>query len=115
MSQVKIYHNPRCSKSRQTLEILKQQGIEPVIVEYLKQPLTTAEIQAILQALDITAHQLLRVKEAEYKQHSLSRQSSETQIIDAMLASPKLIERPIVTNNGRARIGRPPESVIEIL
>lgn len=115
MSQVKIYHNPRCSKSRQTLEILKQQGIEPVIVEYLKDPLSTVELQSILQALDINAHQLLRVKEAEYKEHALSPQSSDTQIIDAILASPKLMERPIVTHNGSARIGRPPESVLEIL
>ena len=115
VSQVEILHNPRCSKSRQTLELLNQQGVEPTIIEYLKEPLSADYISQILSALDIEAHQLLRTKEAEYKEHGLSAQSSQADIIAAMIASPKLIERPIVIKEGRARIGRPPESVLEIL
>ena len=115
MSQVQIYHNPRCSKSRQTLELLQQQGIDANIIEYLKQPPTAEQLKAILTALKISAHQLLRVKEAEYKLHNLTAQSDEATIIAAMIASPKLIERPIVINGQSARIGRPPESVLEIL
>jgi len=115
VSQVQIYHNPRCSKSRQTLELLQQQGVDATIIEYLKQPPTAEQLKAILTALEIDAHQLLRVKEAEYKSHNLSAQSDETTIIAAMIESPKLIERPIVINGQRARIGRPPESVLEIL
>lgn len=115
MSQVEILHNPRCSKSRQTLEILTQQGIEPTVIEYLKEPLSADFIGKILTALDIEAHQLLRTKEAEYKEHNLSPDSSQTDIIAAMIASPKLIERPVVLKDGQARIGRPPESVLEII
>jgi arsenate reductase len=115
VSKVEIYHNPRCSKSRQTLEILTRQGIEPSIVEYLKQPPSSADLKAILKALNISAHQLLRVKEAEYKEHNLSVNSSEDEIIAAMISSPKLIERPIVINDGKACIGRPPEAILEIL
>ncbi|EPJ43223.1 MAG: glutaredoxin family protein [Osedax symbiont Rs1] len=115
MSQVEIYHNPRCSKSRQTLEILQQRGIEASIIEYLKQPPSREQIKAILKALDMTAHQLLRVKEAEYQEYKLSADTAEEDIISAMIAAPKLIERPIVIKAGKARIGRPPESVLEIL
>jgi len=115
VSQVKIFHNPRCSKSRQTLELLKQQGIEPEVIEYLKQPPTASELTALLKALNFDAHQLLRVKEVEYKEHALSPTSGHEQIVAAMLASPKLIERPIVVNGEQACIGRPPESVLEIL
>jgi len=115
VSKVEIYHNPRCSKSRQTLEILTQHGIEPTIVEYLKQPPSADDLKAILAALNINAHALLRVKEAEYKEHNLSPDSSEDDIINAMINSPKLIERPIVINDGKARIGRPPEAILEIL
>ncbi len=115
VSQVEIYHNPRCSKSRQTLEILQQQGIEATIIEYLKQPPSREQIKAILKALDMTAHQLLRVKEAEYQEYNLSADTTEEDIISAMIAAPKLIERPIVIKAGKARIGRPPESVLEIL
>lgn len=115
VSQVKIFHNPRCSKSRQTLELLKQQGIEPEVIEYLKQAPTALELEQVLKALNLDAHQLLRVKEAEYKEHALSPASTDQQIIAAMLVSPKLIERPIVINGDTARIGRPPESVLEIL
>jgi len=115
VSQVKIFHNPRCSKSRQTLELIKQQGIEPEVIEYLKQPPSAIELEQVLKALHINAHQLLRVKEAEYNEHGLNLSSEHDQIIAAMTASPKLIERPIVINGDKARIGRPPESVLEIL
>jgi arsenate reductase len=115
VSQVEIYHNPRCSKSRQTLELVEAQGIKPIIVEYLKTPPTSDTIKTILNALDFNAHQLLRAKEPEYKEHNLNKDASEEAIIAAMIASPKLIERPIVIKGDKARIGRPPESVLEIL
>ena len=115
MSRVEIYHNPRCSKSRQTLELIKAQGIDPTITQYLKNVPTSDQLKAILKALKMEAHQLLRSKEAEYKTHNLSKESSQEDIISAMLASPNLIERPIVINNNCARIGRPPESVLDIL
>ncbi len=116
MSQVVIYHNPRCSKSRQTLELIKEKGITPDVREYLKDTPTAAELKTVLNALGLSARALLRTKEQEYMDNGLSDLSlSEEQIINVMVANPKLIERPIVIKNGQARIGRPPESVLEIL
>ncbi|ADJ27160.1 arsenate reductase (glutaredoxin) [Nitrosococcus watsonii] len=116
MSQVSIYHNPRCSKSRQTLQLLREQGIEPVIIEYLKSPPTPAQLSEILQLLDKQPRDLMRQKEAEYEDNGLDNPSlSREQLIAAMLAYPILIERPIVLANGKAAIGRPPEKVLEIL
>ena len=111
-----IYHNPRCSKSRQTLELIKNQDVEPEIVLYLETPLDAKTIAGLLKKLGISARQLLRKGEQAYKEHSLSDTSlSETQLIDAMVKSPKLIERPIVVVDNKAVIGRPPELVLEIL
>jgi len=111
-----IYHNPRCSKSRQTLELIKNQDIEPEIVLYLETPLDAKTIAGLLKKLGISARQLLRKGEQAYKEHNLSDTSlSETQLIDAMVKSPKLIERPIVVVDNKAVIGRPPELVLEIL
>ena len=116
MSEIQIYHNPRCSKSRQTLALLQQQGIEPSVIEYLKDVPSAADIESLLSKLGITARELLRTKEDAFKEHNLSDTSlSDADIIRAMVASPKLIERPIVVNGNQARIGRPPEQVLEIL
>ncbi len=113
---ITIYHNPRCSKSRETLKLLQEKGIEPEIREYLKEIPSADELRAILARLGIGARDLLRKKEAEYKEAGLDDQSlSDDAIIDAMTRFPKLIERPIVINGDRARIGRPPESVLEII
>ncbi|MFC3680829.1 arsenate reductase (glutaredoxin) [Bacterioplanoides pacificum] len=116
MSEIQIYHNPRCSKSRQTLALLQEKGIEPQVVEYLKQVPSAADIQSLLKKLGISARELLRSKEDAYKEHNLADASlSDDDIISAMIASPKLIERPIVVNGDQARIGRPPEQVLEII
>ena len=113
---VTIYHNPRCSKSRQTLELLKQQGIEPDTIEYLKTPPSKTELKRVLKMLGISARDLLRSKEPEYKALGLDNPKlAEDAIIDAMIATPKLMERPIVIANNKAAIGRPPEQVLEIL
>lgn len=113
---VDIYHNPRCSKSRETLELLEARGVEPSVIEYLKEPPDAIELRQILDLLGISARELLRTSEAPYKQLGLQNPSlSEDQIIEAILKFPILMERPIVITNGKARIGRPPESVLEIL
>ncbi len=113
---VKIYHNPRCSKSRETLKLLEDRGIQAEIVEYLKQPPTAAELQAILVKLGMQPRELMRTKEAEYKDNILDDPSlSDAELIEAMVRIPKLIERPIVIHNDKAAVGRPPENVLAIL
>jgi arsenate reductase len=114
MSQVTIYHNPRCSKSRQTLELLKQNDVEPEVVEYLKTPPNAAELKDILEKLGLSADQLMRKKEA-YKELGLAGINNEDELITAMVNNPKLIERPIVIRGNKAAIGRPPEAVLDIL
>ena len=116
MSAISIYHNPRCSKSRQTLALLEQQGVKPEIVEYLKTPPTADELDTILGQLGINARELLRKTEAIYKELNLADKTlTDQQLIQAMCEHPKLIERPIVIHNGKAKIGRPPEAVLEII
>ncbi len=116
MSEVIIYHNPRCSKSRQTLALLEQKKIKPTVVEYLKTPPTEQELHDIIKQLNCNARDLLRRGEAIYKELNLADNSlSEQQLITAMCDHPKLIERPIVIHNGKAKIGRPPEAVLDIL
>lgn len=111
-----IYHNPRCSKSRQTLSLLQDQGLEPEIELYLETPPNSQTLSLLLKKLGLNARQLLRRGEQEYKDQNLADASlSEQQLIAAMTQYPKLIERPIVVNGQRAAIGRPPESVLEIL
>ena len=113
---IRILHNPRCSKSRATLALLYQQGIVPEITLYLETPPAAGEISSILEMLGMTPRDLMRRDEAEYKQQGLDNESlSEDELIGAMVATPKLIQRPIVLNGDRAAIGRPPESVLEIL
>jgi arsenate reductase (glutaredoxin) len=113
---VTIYHNPNCSKSRKTLELLKENDIEPTIVEYLKTPPTVDKLKEIISQLGITSRDLIRKKEDEYFEHGLGDPSlSDEQIIAYMARYPILIERPIVLANGKAAIGRPPEEVLEII
>lgn len=114
--KVTIYHNPRCSKSRQTMEILHSKSIQPDVVEYLNTPADFDTLDNLLNMLNIEPRQLMRKGEAEYKDNNLADESlSRQQLIEAMVKFPKLMERPIVVKNGKAAIGRPPESVLEIL
>ncbi|MEX1828817.1 arsenate reductase (glutaredoxin) [Luteibacter sp. CQ10] len=108
-----IWHNPRCSKSRETLALLQARGLEPAVVEYLKTPPSAAEIDAVLTMLGIGPRELMRRGEAEYA--SVSADASRDALIAAMVAMPKLIERPVVIHDGKAAIGRPPEAVLAIL
>lgn len=111
-----IYHNPRCSKSRQTLQLLQERGIEPDVVLYLDTPPDAKTLGAIIEKLGITPRQLLRKGEDEYKEANLADTSlSDQQLIDAMVAHPRLIERPIVLHGDKAALGRPPENVLAIL
>ena len=110
-----IYHNPRCSKSRQALGILRENAEEPDVVEYLKEPLGQAELGALLQRLKVPAHNLLRTKEDEYTELGLSPDTSEEDILTAIEHHPILLERPIVVKGRRAVIARPPELVEELL
>jgi arsenate reductase len=113
---VEIYHNPRCSKSRQTLELLQENGVDAEITEYLKTPPDAAELGRILDMLGMEPRDLMRRKEPEYKAAGLDDPSlSREALIQGMVDNPKLIERPIVISDGKAAIGRPPEKVLEIL
>lgn len=113
---VTIYHNPRCSKSRQTLALLESRGLAPQRIEYLKSPPDRATLAALLRKLGLPASALIRRKEAEFAALGLAEPGvTEDQMLDAMATHPKLIERPIVVVGRRARIGRPPEAVLEIL
>ena len=113
---VKILHNPRCSKSRETLALLKEKGIDPVVVEYLVDTPKAAELIEIISMLHIRPRDLMRKKEAPYKELGLDDPSlTDEQLIAAMVAHPKLIERPIVIAGGKAALGRPPQAVLEIL
>ena len=116
MTDLTLYHNPRCSKSRGALELLEARGLSPTVVRYLETPPTAAQLTDLLTKLKISARQLLRTGEDEYKTLNLADSSlSDAQLIDAMAAHPKLIERPILVAGDRAIIGRPPENVLEIL
>lgn len=113
---VVIFHNPLCSKSRATLELLKARGIAPQVVEYLKTPPSAAGLDDILRRLELEPRALMRTKEAEYRQAGLDDPTwSRDALIRAMVEHPKLIERPIVLNGRRAALGRPPEAVLKIL
>lgn len=113
---VSIYHNPRCSKSRQTLALLEERGIEPEIILYLDTPPSATTLKKLLKLLAISPRDLLRKGEETYKNNNLKNPDlSDAELIAAMVEFPKLIERPIVTANGKAALGRPPEQVLEIL
>lgn len=111
-----IYHNPRCSKSRQTLQLLEEHGVQPEIVKYLETPPDAATLTTLLDMLGLEPRQLMRKGESEYKTLGLDNPDLDRcALIRAMVATPKLIERPIVVSNGKAALGRPPENVLEIL
>ena len=113
---VTIYHNPRCSKSRQTLALLQDRGVTPTVVEYLKTPPDAATLGDILAKLGCPPRQLMRVKEAVYRELGLGDENlSDADLIQAMVDNPILIERPIVLAGDRAALGRPPEAVLAIL
>lgn len=114
-NQMTIYHNPRCSKSRQTLELLQSKGVEPKVFEYLKEPMNKSQLEDLFKALDKKAKDVLRTKEEEYKALSINF-DDDSQVIEAIISHPKILERPIViTSDGKAAIGRPPENVLALL
>ena len=116
MKEFTIYHNPRCSKSRQTLQILRDRGIEPNIVEYLKTPLQKDELKKISTSLGLRPKEFVRKNERDFKERSMVGDlENDDKIIKAMAAYPKIIERPIVVFKDKAVIGRPPENVLELL
>lgn len=118
MSKYTIFHNPRCSKSRQTLALMEERGLEPEIRLYLEDGPTVAQLKSVLASLGISARALLRKGEEEYKALGLKDASkTEAELIDAMVKHPRLIERPIVIDNesGKAVLGRPPENVLDLI
>ena len=113
---VTIFHNPKCSKSRQTLQLLEEQGITPVIIKYLEAPPSVETLKEILSQLGLSPRELMRKKETEYSALDLDNSSlSDEDLIAFMAQHPILIERPIVLANGKAALGRPPEQVLDIL
>ena len=113
---VLIYHNPRCSKSRAALQLLKEQGVEPEVVEYLKLSPNKPQLEQLLKMLGLQPRELMRQTESLYETLGLDSPSLDRdQLLDAMVAHPILIERPIVVSNGKAVIGRPPQQVLDIL
>jgi len=115
MANVTIWHNPRCSKSRNAVALLDEQGVEAKVVKYLDTPPTEEEIVDVLRMLGLSARELMRTKEDVYKELGLKDVSDENALISAMVENPKLIERPIVIKDGKAAIGRPIENIVEIL
>ena len=115
MANVTIWHNPRCSKSRNAVSLLEEKGVEAEIVKYLDTPPSKEELINMLKMLGISARELMRTKEAIYKELGLKDVTDEDALIDAMVNNPKLIERPIVIKDGKAAIGRPIENIIELI
>ncbi|MBX5461053.1 MAG: arsenate reductase (glutaredoxin) [Steroidobacteraceae bacterium] len=115
MKAFTIFHNPKCSKSRATLELLKERGVQPQVVEYLKTPPTAAELKAIVAKLGIRPEDLVRKGEAVYKENYAGKTLTDAQWIEAMVRHPILIERPIVIQGDKAVLGRPPENVLALL
>ncbi|OUS33007.1 arsenate reductase (glutaredoxin) [Thalassotalea sp. 42_200_T64] len=116
MTTLTIYHNPRCSKSRQTLQLIEAANVDVEIVEYLKTPLSAETLSTILKLLAVEPRAMMRVKESEYREQNLADPSlTENDLLAAIVATPKLLERPIVVANNKACIGRPPENVLALL
>ena len=115
MSKIKIWHNPRCSKSRNAAVLLEEKGVDAEVVKYLDTPPSKEEIKEVLKMLGLSARELMRTKEDIYKELDLKNENDEEKLIEAMAANPKLIERPIVIKDGKAAIGRPIENIIELL
>ncbi|MGM0582667.1 MAG: arsenate reductase (glutaredoxin) [Bacteroidota bacterium] len=112
---MKFYHNPRCGKSREALKLLQEKGIDPEIIEYLKNIPTHAELEDVLQKLEMKAEDLLRKNEKVFKEMYKGKDFNDAKWIEAMIAEPKLIERPIFINGDKAVVGRPPEKVLELI
>lgn len=115
MANVTIWHNPRCSKSRNAVTLLEEKGIEADVVKYLDTPPSKEALVEILQKLGLTAREMMRTKEAVYKELNLKDEKNEEKLIEAMVENPKLIERPIVIKDGKAAIGRPIENIVTLL
>jgi len=116
MKNLKIYHNPRCSKSRKTLQIIRDHGVEPEVIEYLKTPPTESEIKKISNLLGLDPKRFVRTSENDFKENGLSEKISDNEAMFRLMAKfPKVIERPIVVSDDSAIIGRPPEKVLKIL
>ncbi|WP_222564620.1 arsenate reductase (glutaredoxin) [Novilysobacter antarcticus] len=116
MTETRLYHNPRCSKSRGTLDLLQEKDIQPEVILYLDNPPNADELRSLLELLDMRPRALLRTGESEYAELGLADPArTDDQIVEAMATHPRLIERPIFVHNGRAVIGRPPENVLQIL
>lgn len=112
---MKFYHNPRCQKSREALALLSEKGIEPEIVLYMKEPLTPNDLENLLSKLDMEADDLIRKKEGVWKEEFSDKELSEEELILSMIEYPQLMERPILENGNKAKIGRPPAQILEIL
>jgi len=116
MTELMLYHNPRCSKSRAALQLLEARGLQPTLIRYMETPPSIAELQGLLSKLELSARQLLRIGEDDYRTLNLADATlTEEQLIVAMATHPKLIERPILVVGARAVIGRPPEKILELL
>ena len=116
MSNVKIYHNPRCSKSRQALQIIKDHGVKPKVIEYLKDPLDKGELEDIAKNLGVRPKEFVRKNEVEFKDNNLAgKLEKDDDILEAMSKFPKIMERPIITSDLGAVIGRPPKNVLKVL
>ena len=116
MKVITIYHNPRCSKSRQTLQLLRDNGVEPKIIEYLKRPLQKSELKNIAEMLGLRPKDFIRKNEKDFKENNLIEFiDNDEKIVKAMVSYPKIIERPIVTKGPIAVIGRPPENALKVL
>jgi arsenate reductase len=113
--EVTIYHNPRCSKSRQALSLLESKGNKPIVVEYLKNPLTTEQLSQIINELNIKPIDLVRKNESIWKENYKGKELSDDELLEAMISNPKLIERPIVSSSKGTVVGRPPENVLRVL
>lgn len=110
-----LYHNPRCSKSRQALALLEEKGLSPRIIEYLKTPPTTDELTGLIRKLGCKAHDIIRTGEDEYTEAGLSENSPDDKILAALVKYPVLLQRPIVVKGSRAVIGRPPENILTLI
>ena len=113
--QVTIYHNPRCKKSKETLQLLKDNGVKPEIIEYLNTPPSKAELQRLLDLMGIKPYELIRRQEKIFKENYKGKELSDDEWLDVLINNPKLIERPIVVKGDKAAIGRPPENALEVI
>jgi len=115
MEKITIWHNPKCSKSRDSFKLLEEKGIEASVLKYMDTPPSKEELKAVLKMLGMTPRELMRTKEDVYKELNLKEVNDDEKLIEAMVENPKLIERPIVIKEGKAVIGRPIEKVVELL